>query len=198
MTAIRSGIEVFRAPPFHAAELGLADTPRLQRFFDANPEYFLTITGEPPTPQEADAEINGALPDGWPYTKKWILGFVDEHDALIGMANVVSDLLAPGVWHVGLFILATRLHGGDAAAPLYDRMEAWMRAEGAQWLRLGVVRGNVRAERFWERRGFVEMRERQVPMGVRKNAVRVMAKPLAGGAMNDYLARIPRDRPDAA
>ena len=42
------------------------------------------------------------------------------------------------------------------------------------------------------------MRERQVPMGVRKIAVRVMAKPLAGGAMNDYLARIPRDRPDAA
>ncbi len=81
------------------------------------------------------------------------------------MANVVSDLLATGVWHLGLFIVATRLHGSGAAVLLYDRLEAWMGASGAQWLRLGVVRGNVRAERFWERRAYVEMRERTGPDG---------------------------------
>ena len=193
-----SRIELFRAGPFRAVELGPADVPQLQRFFDDNPEYFLTVTGEPPTPQEADEEINDTLPDGWPHTKKWALGFVDGRDATIGTASVVSDLLAPGVWHVGLFIIATRLHGGGAATLLCDGLDAWMHERGAQWLRLGVVRGNARAERFWERRGFVELREREVPMGARMNTVRVMARPLEGGSLADYLARIPRDRPDAA
>jgi len=198
MTMLPAGVELFRAPPFRAVELGPADLSHLQHFFEANPEYFLMITGAPATPQEADEEINGALPDGWPYTKKWSLGFVDERDTLIGTASVVSDLLAPGIWHVGLFIVATRLHGSGAAALLYARLETWMVDAGAQWLRLGVVRGNRRAERFWERRGYVELRERQVPMGARTNAVRVMIKPPAGGAIEDYLARVPRDRPDAA
>ena len=193
-----SPAEPFRVGQFRAVELGLADIPRLQRFFDDNPEYFLTITGEPPTPQEADEEIRSALPDGWPHTKKWILGFVDERDAIIGTAVVISDLIALGVWHVGLFFVATRLHGGGAAALICDRLEAWIHDQGAQWLRLGVVRGNRRAERFWERRGFVDLREREVPMGARINTVRVMAKPLAGGSFADYLAQVPRDRRDAA
>ncbi len=197
MAATPSRNELFRTGPFRAVELGSADVPRLQRFFDDNPEYFLTITGEPPTPQEADEEINDTLPDGWPHTKKWALGFIDERDTTVGTASVVSDLLAPGVWHIGLFMIATRLRGSGAAVLLCDGLDVWMHGQGAHWLRLGVVRGNVRAERFWERRGFVDLRERQVPMGGRMNTVRVMLKPPAGGAIEDYLARVPRDRPDA-
>jgi GNAT superfamily N-acetyltransferase len=198
MNTIPSRVEVFRAGPFCAVELGPADVPQLQRFFDDNPEYFLTITGEPPTPREADEEINDALPDGWPHTKKWALGFIDERATAIGTASVVSDLLAPGVWHIGLFMIATRLRGTGVAALLCDGLDAWMHAEGARWLRLGVVRGNARAERFWERRGYVDLREREVPMGARTNTVRVMLKPPAGGAIEAYLAQVPRDRPDAA
>lgn len=188
---------LFHAGALRAIELGPADVRRLQQFFDDNPEYFLRITGMPPTPTEAHDELHGALPEGWPYTKQWIMGFVDRQEAMMGMANIVSDLLAPGVWHVGLFIVATRLHGGGTAAALYDGIEAWMRHSGARWLRLGVVHGNARAERFWERRGFVETRRREVPMGARTNTVRVMAKPLGEAGLADYLAQVPRDRPDA-
>jgi GNAT superfamily N-acetyltransferase len=197
MTANSLRLELFQAGAFRAVELVAADIARLQRFFDANPEYFLLITGEPATPEEAHEELRGALPDGFSYTKKWILGFVDERDDIAGMANVISDLIAPHVWHLGLFIVATRLHGSGVAALLYAGLEAWIREAGAQWLRLGVVQGNDRAERFWERCGYVEMRVRQVEMGKRTNTVRVMAKPLAGGELADYLAQVPRDRRDA-
>jgi RimJ/RimL family protein N-acetyltransferase len=177
-------------------ELDAADAPRLQRFFELNPEYFLAVNGQPPAADEAHEEIHGAPPAGWPFTKKWSIGFVDETGSLIGMANVVSDLLAPGVWHIGLFMLATRLHGSGAARSLYKRLERWALDLGAQWLRLGVVQGNARAERFWEGCGFVEVRKRGVEMGKLVNTLRVMAKPLAAGTLSEYLALVARDRPE--
>ena len=66
------------------------------------------------------------------------------------------------------------------------------------WMRLGVVAGNGRAERFWEKCGFVEVRRREeLMMGAKINTVRVMVKPLAGGALPDYLAAVKRDNPHA-
>jgi hypothetical protein len=94
---------LFAADSLVAVELTALDIPELQRFFELNPEYFLTVYGRAAAPDEAYEAIHGALPPGWPFTKKWLIGFVDETGSLVGMANVVSDLLASGVWHIGLF-----------------------------------------------------------------------------------------------
>ena len=70
--------------------------------------------------------------------------------------------------------------------------------QGARWLRLGVVQGNLQAERFWARCGYVQVRERgPMTMGRKSNLLRVMAKPLAGGTIEEYLALVERDRPSA-
>ncbi len=76
-------------------------------------------------------------------------------------------------------------------------LERWMADQGAQWLRLGVVQGSARAERFWLRCGYVQVRERgPMAMGRKTNLLRVMAKPLAGGTIAEYLALVERDRPE--
>lgn len=189
---------LFDAGAFRAVELGDSDTPALQLFFERNPEYFLAVSGEPPDADEAREEVRSAPPEGWSYTRKWLIGFEDGTRALIGMANVISDLLAPGIWHIGLFIVATKLHGDGSAHAMLKALESWARDQGAQWVRLGVVAGNRRAERFWERNGFVEVRVRDgIAMGARVNTVRVMAKSLAGGPLSEYLGLVPRDRRDA-
>ena len=109
----------------------------------------------------------------------------------------LADLLARGVWHIGLFIVATDLHGTGTAQALHQGLERWAAAQGARWLRLGVVSGNARAERFWTQCGYLDLRMREgLPMGKRVNDVRVMAKPLTGETLADYLAIVPRDRPD--
>ena len=108
------------------------------------------------------------------------MGFAAGSDDFVAMVNVVSDLLAPGVWHIGLFIVETRAHGNGMARSLMRELEQWAVGRGANWLRLGVVEGNSRAERFWEKCGFVEVRRREgLPMGTKVNTVRVMVKPLA-------------------
>ena len=141
-------------------ELWSGDEPALQRFFQANPLYFLAVNGEPAGPGEAHEEIHGELPAGWAFTKKWVVGYLDTDNQVVALANVVSDLLAPGVWHIGTFIVASSRHGSGDAQVLYRGVEDWVRAKGAYWLRLGVVQGNVRAERFWEALGYVETRTR--------------------------------------
>jgi RimJ/RimL family protein N-acetyltransferase len=188
---------IFGSGTFRAMELQEQDIPALQEFFDANPEYFLAVTGQPPEREEGHEEFHDEVPDGMPYTRKWMIGFVDESDCLIGMASVISDLLAKHVWHIGLFVVATSLHGSGAAGAMHGQLETWMRGHGAQWIRLGVVEGNARAERFWERAGYREVRKRRgVEMGARINVIRVMVKPLAAGTLVEYLARVARDRPE--
>ena len=180
-----------------SVELGAGSEAALQRFFEASPEYFVIVTGERAWPDDAHEEIHGELPEGWPFTKKWVVGYLDDEGEVQAVANVVSDLLAPGVWHIGLFIVATARHGNGDAPLLYRSLEAWARQNGARWMRLGVVEGNARGRRFWERMGFVEVRSREgVAMGKLTHTLHVMAKPLAGGSFDDYLALVPRDRPE--
>jgi RimJ/RimL family protein N-acetyltransferase len=189
---------LFTVRAFRATELREADVPALQAFYAANPEYSRAVHGRPPTPTEAREEFDDVIPEGFTYDRRWLFKMVDEDGAMVAMASVVSSFLAKDVWHVGLFIVATRLHGSGAAREIYAALETWMRARGARWLRLGVVVGNARAERFWESLGYAETRRRLgLAMGDKVNDLRVMAKPLAGGSIADYLALVARDRPEA-
>lgn len=176
-------------------ELDVVQVGLLQALFEDNVEYFYAIQGAPASATEAYDELTEELPDGWSFTRQYRLGWQDQSGALRAMANITSDLLAPGVWHIGLFMLSKKRHGSGDAQILYRCLEEWARAQGAQWLRLGVVLGNERAERFWRASGFVECRTREgVEMGDQINTVRVMVKPLRGGIVADYLQAVPRDR----
>ena len=188
---------IFDTGALRAVELDAGDIPALQEFFEANPEYFVAVTGQPPKCEEAREEFHDEVPADMSFTRKWSIGFEDRSGTMIGMASVVSDLIARHVWHIGLFVIATSLHGTGTARAINEALESWMRGQGAEWLRLGVVEGNARAERFWERAGYQEVRQRRgVIMGVRLNTVRVMVKALTGGTPQGYLARVVRDRPE--
>lgn len=184
--------------PANARELAAADVPALQQFFEDNPEYFLAVEGRPPPPCAAQEEFDDLPPPGMSYSRKWILGFFDPMQHMSAMAVVWSDFLAPGIWHIGLFVTAARNHGTGRSQAIYAELEQWMRENGAQWLRLGVVRGNARAERFWSSLGYAGVRQRgPIEMGLRSNMLRVMIKPCSGQPIAHYLAIVERDRPGA-
>jgi GNAT superfamily N-acetyltransferase len=186
---------VFKAGPVRALRMREEDLPRLQSFFEANPEYHLIVEGEPPGPAAARTLWDARPPTEWPYREKLILLLADDMGDVVGVADVIVDLFAPGVWHVGLFIVATWLHGTGTARAIYEKLEAWMAAGGARWSRLGVVIGNARAERFWEKLGYVDVyRRTSVRMGRSDNVVRAMMKPLAGGGLAEYLRVVDHDR----
>jgi GNAT superfamily N-acetyltransferase len=177
--------------------LGHADVPALQEFFEANPLYFLSVHGMPAQAGEAHEEINGDLPAGWAFNRKYVFGYKDSNGKMAAMGNVVSDLLAKDVWHVGTFIVATDRHGTGDAQALYASVEAWCQQGGARWMRLGVVEGNARAEAFWARSGYVQVARREgIVMGRKTNTIRIMAKPLLGQSISEYYSLVERDRPE--
>lgn len=190
---------VFAAAGLQARELRADEMPALQAFFDANPAYFITVNGRPAPPDAAQADFDERPPPHLPWTRRWFLGLFDEAGRIAGVVDVVSDLCAAGVWHLALFLLATERHGRGDAQACYAALEAWVSGQGAGWLRLGVVAGNGRAERFWARQGFRETRVREgIDTGGRINTLRVLVKPLAAAESADletYLTRVPRDRP---
>lgn len=178
-------------------ELEADEVPRLQALFDANPAYFQAVNGRHALANEAELEFEEFPPASMSFTRRWFCGVFAADGELEGVLVFVSDLMAAEVWHLTLFLVATRLHGSGAAGELHRALEDWMRQSGARWIRLGVVRGNTRGERFWQRHGYVEVRVREgVDTGGRLNDLRVMVKPLEGQPMADYLDRVPRDRPD--
>ena len=189
---------LFRAGTVRAEVLGEEDVAALQAFFDANPAYFEAVNGQPAGPGEARAEFDEQPPAGMPFERRQLVKFVDAGGQWVAMAGVLGGFLAAGVWHIGLYIVATRLHGSGAAGALYAALETWMRDQGARTLRLGVALGNTRAERFWARQGYVEVRRREgVWTGHRDNTIRVLVKPLGAGTLADYLALVERDRPES-
>ncbi len=170
---------------------------RLQAFFDANPAYFVMIGGAPAAPDEAQREFSDRPPPEMSH--RWIGTFAfDAADGRMqAMAQVVADLMVPGVWHIGLFIVDAGLHGSGAAARFYAGLEDWIRAQGALWLRLGVVEANPRGMRFWRRMGYAELRRRPGQVfGRLTHTVCVLAKPLAARGLDEYLALVARDRPE--
>lgn len=186
---------LFAAERYEAVELVEEDLPALQAFFAGNPEYFLAVTGAPPRPDEAKQELECRPPPDVPYEKVYVLGFLDSGDQMVAMASVMTGLLAPGVWHISLFMVATALHGTGMAGLLYERLERWAKDEGASWLRLGVVAGNRKAERFWEKAGYREVRRLEEQLGSMTHTMRLMVKSLGGSDLDEYLREVPRDRP---
>jgi GNAT superfamily N-acetyltransferase len=189
----------FAAAGLYTRVLRADEVPLLQALFDANPAYFQTVNGRDANPGEAQVEFDELPPPHLPFRARWMLGVFDDAGTLVGVVLVLSDLGAPGVWHLALFLLATTLHGSGSAAPLHAAMEQWAIADGARWMRLGVVKTNARGRRFWERCGYRTVRVREnMDTGGRLNDLLVCMKPLAGGSTEDYLALVPRDRPDSA
>lgn len=170
----------------------------MQALFEANPDYFLIVGGQPPRPDEAQQEFDERVPEHLSYSTRWFAGAFDRSAKLQGLIILVSDLSAPRVWHTALFFLAGALRGSGAAMELHTALEAYAKGSGAHWLRLAVIDGNAPAQRFWAKCGYQEVRTRPFPnaSGEMKLA-RVLVKPLAGGALSEYLHLVPRDAPES-
>lgn len=182
-----------------AIEADRTTLPELQSFYEANPEYWLIVYGHPPRPDDAEQDFDARPPADMPYRAvcSWLIR-EPASQRVIGEVSAVIDLLAAGVIHLGFFIVDAARQGTGLAAEIHRSYERWAIEQGARWLRLGVVAGNRRAHAFWLRNGYAEVRRREnYVIGDRAHSLIVMVKPLGSNTVADYLALVPRDRPDS-
>ena len=175
------------------------DGPLVQSFYDANPAYFVLLTGSPAAKHAALDDLMAVPPDDFPYKRKYFIGVIDADGQLLAVADVIEDLLAAGVWHIGLFVVATALHGSGFAQRWLTSLEQWAMDGGAHYMRLGVVQTNQRAYCFWEKSGFVQVKIRtDIELGGRLHNLRVMVKPFDSGGLAPYFRLVPRDQEQAS
>jgi hypothetical protein len=111
------------------------------------------------------------------------------------MANVVSDLLAASLWHIGTFIVATPRHGTGEADALYQGLESWAKENGAEWLRLGrgAWKCSRRALLGTASASYKRRLRHGVIMGKLTNTLRVMFKPLVEAPLSGICSLVERD-----
>lgn len=192
-----------RAPAdasWYVADRARHTLPDLQSFYEANPGYWQTVHGIPPLPNEAEADFDFRPPADmhWRELHNWLIRDRSTQ-RIVGEIGAASDLPAPGVMHLGFFIIEDARQGTGFAHEVYRCYEAWAMSQGARWLRLGVVESNVRGRRFWERVGYGEVRRRAgVQIGELTHELIVMMKPVGTNSRGEYLQAVERDRPDSA
>lgn len=180
-----------------AVEADRSALPELQDFYEANPEYWQMAEGRSPRPGDAERYFCAMPPADLPYGSacSWL---IREQLSLriIGEVSALTDLLAPGVFHLSFFIIEAARQGSGLASEIYQCYERWAIGQGARWLRLGVLADNRRAHAYWLRKGYVEVcRRKEHPIGERVHTLIVMVKPTGTHALVEYLAAVPRDRP---
>lgn len=186
----------FTTGEFVAEQAERADIPEIQAFTEANSEYWLLTHDHPPHADDAARSFDWHPPADMSYSEH--LSFLVRHSSsreILAQIDVATDLLAPGVYHLGFFMTATRTHGSGFAHRLHEAYEQWAIDRGARWSRLGVVEVNCRAEAFWRRLGYIQVkRQDSYVLGDRSHVLITMVKPMRGETLAEYLDGVPQDR----
>jgi GNAT superfamily N-acetyltransferase len=170
----------------------------LQALLAANEAYYLLATGAPAAKDEAVREMDSRPPETMPHEAVWNLGWRGEDRSLLGFAQVIAGLLAPQVWHIGFFLVRPDCQHQGVGRAFHSALLDWMRAQGARWIRLGVIVGNARGEDFWQQCGYCEARRREnVTMGSLSHTIRVLVLLPEGDSLAEYQRQVPRDHPDS-
>lgn len=130
---------------------GLADAPAMAAHLVAGIAAYRDFAGpgwEPPPLERELGHLRGRLEAG-----AWSLVALEDGE-LVGQVVVEPARGVAGTGHLAGLFVTPRWWGSGLAGRLHDRGVAAMRAEGFASGRLFAAAGQVRARRFYERRGW--------------------------------------------
>jgi GNAT superfamily N-acetyltransferase len=138
-----------------------SDRANVLRVFLEAPSYTELVEGRSPSQEDVDDFFFGK-PAGTEPAHKSVFGFLLEQD-MIGCADVIRSYPTDDSIWIGLMLLSEvhqgRGHGKAALALLLEMARKW----GYSTAQLAVVSSNPRAQAFWQREGFVEIRRVSSP-----------------------------------
>jgi GNAT superfamily N-acetyltransferase len=171
--------KLFRAFPL-MPEHGAA----LWRLLEASADYSELVLGRSPTPADAEAVYMAGPEDGREPGEKILLGITstmqstDVSAPLSGVLDAFRNYPDPGVWYIGLLLFSPDERVRGLGRAVVEALADGARASGAHELQLNVVEQNVKAHRFWQARGFTEIRRWRARFGERDSVFIRMRRPL--------------------
>lgn len=119
-------------------------------------DYFMLQDGEPATLADA-IDLFRDVPDERSSADQTVMGWRGEN-GLIAVGAILRDYPSDGVWYLGFMIVDPAAREQGIGRSIYNTIEQWAAARGAQELRLAVLEANEAAERFWRSLGYRELR----------------------------------------
>jgi RimJ/RimL family protein N-acetyltransferase len=138
--------------------MGPEDEARLQSLFEADPDYFKIAEGAPPGPAAANGLLSD-LPQGKEYRDKFDYAVTDRDGALVAVIDLLRGYPEDKIWFLGLLFIAPANRNKGLGTRALEAIFAHVQKQGGSALRLGVVRGNVKARALYDRMGFQFIRE---------------------------------------
>ena len=167
---------MLRLNPISTVPLDLA---ALQRLLEHAPGYAQIATAMPVSPSAA-AEMLAALPPGKSHEDKFVFG-VFKDQTLVGCVDLIRGYPSASVAYVGLLLIAEPYEGSGYGTQAFARvLEVAATWRTCNALRLGVLKTNERAMRFWSRLGFAPTGEsKPYQHGSVRTEVLLYERPLA-------------------
>lgn len=136
------------------------DAVRLQRLLERCSDYYELHEGWPTPADAGEYELN-LDPTVVPKTANILVLALEGRDgALDGMVQILTDCPEPGIWWVGLLVVAPELRGHGKGSQLVQRALAAAAEAGIRTIQLAVSLKNPRGLKFWERAGFRDTEKR--------------------------------------
>jgi ribosomal protein S18 acetylase RimI-like enzyme len=133
--------------------VGPSDEAQVQELFESDPDYFKIVKGAPARVADAQ-DLLSDLPEGKEYGDKFVYTIFDRDGGLAAVIDLVRDYPQYDTWFLGLLFVAPARRNMGFGSRLLDAIHVHVKQQGGHAIRLGVVRGNVRARALYDRTGF--------------------------------------------
>jgi len=140
-------------------------------------DYFQMAEGKSPDGDNVK-ELFEDLPPGKHLKDKEVYGLFRQ-GTLLGVVDLVKDFPEKAEWIIGLMLLDPSVRNKGLASATHKVISDYAFEAGAEKLRVGVLKQNTQALKYWEKLGYhIISQTDQRQFGLKKSVVIVMNKPL--------------------
>lgn len=137
--------------PYKARKLTETDVPAILDLYSENTEYFMHC---PPSPnQKTVKEDLVALPPKKEAADKYFIGIFDGN-CLIAVMDLIDQYPDNQTVFIGLLMVSESYQRKGIGTYITKALSQTLGAEGYVRIRLGYVKTNLSAQRFWIKQGF--------------------------------------------
>ena len=137
--------------PYSARKLIASDVPHVLALYSGNPDYFRHC---PPSPSRDTIQDDmSTLPPGKKANDKYFIGLF-ESGSLVAVIDLIDRYPDDETAFIGLLMVAKDLQGHGVGAFIVKALSEALKAKHYKRIRLGYIKTNRSAQRFWLKQGF--------------------------------------------
>ena len=140
-------------------------------------DYFLLHYEQAPMAEDA-LEIFTSLSVHKSLSDKSVLGLFHRGCDLAGIIDIVRVFPTDGQWMLGLMLLDPKARGKGLGRAAHTALVKWAKDQGAESLRIGVIKSNRNGIAFWSAMGYTKIKEVEMDFKEKRHGVLVMSMPI--------------------